>query len=198
MREVRPKEFLGWAAEAGIGVSPTHARVWPRNIDFVGGRVEPRYWVTPASLVELDRFVQSLMECMWPWTKLYLWPKCPGWLGELSEHSALCRVAAGVAGRVADAEGAIEFGRGEADAAALLLMCSAAYGWSCDTDVFFVSDRRDVILMVDHHRAVWAEFWDQARCDEFVAAMSGCGWELPTSPPDRTFREVGWMRRGGG
>lgn len=196
MRVKSEANFLRWASEASIVVDPKWATNWPRNLVFLGSAVEPRYWNLPTAAAALESFLHGALECLGPWDTVALWAKSPGWIQELAEESSLCRVAVRTLGPALDTDGAAEFARSDLDALMLVLLCSASFGWSWPSDLFFVSDQRDVLAMLDHHGVLWASFADPTKCDAFVSAMAARQWNLPTAPPDPTFKPRSWMKRG--
>lgn len=189
MRVLGNQEFLAWLRPAGIGIDPRYAADWPRNIKFRGVDL-PRYWITPTHAAEVEPFIVSILDAAAPWSHCYLWPKAGGWLADLAEDSPLCRELLRAHPAIGNADGAVEFGEGESDLLVSLMFCACAFGWSWPNDLFIVTDRRDVILMIDHHQVIWAMFNEALRREAFVASMSEAGFELPTSPPDPTFRAV--------
>lgn len=195
MKTVARDDFLKWVAEAGIGVDPKYAKNWPWNLSYEPCRIESRYWVTPSDLRGLEYFLRTAVSLLGEFKTLYLWPKSGGWLSELAEESALCRVALRVSGEAGDGAHALGFAQSEIDDALLLLTCSAGLGWSWVSDLYVITDQRDVVLMVDHHHCLWADFATQERCNRFVKTMTENDFLLPEAPPDSTFKPVSRMVR---
>ena len=197
MRTVPEAEFLSWVAEAEIGVDPEYAENWPRNLSFRTEDQESRYWLYPKTLRELEPFLGKVLEGVGG-GELFLWAKCDGWSDDLREESAVCAAALADIRAKVDSEDAVAFGPQDRAKLLLVLALAVSFGWSWPTDLYVLSEKRDVILMFDHHDCVWASFRGKEVCDTFVAHMREAGHDLPTSPPDETFKPADWMGDTGG
>lgn len=185
MGMIAKPEFLAWAEQAGINTQPYHA------LSFRHSPVEARYWQTPLTLLGAsEMFVNALCEGLGEWSRLMFWPV--DWVAERAAAGVvLCRIAAKAVGPGLESDGALSLDRDDMDVAKIILLSSMGLG----EDTYVVSDLADVVLFVDHHDVVWAQFKSQARCDQFVECIQRNGFELPRSPPDPTFRAMSWMDR---
>lgn len=197
MRTILQDEFLDWAAARGLGIEPTYAETWPRNLAFTRPQAESRYWCIPDEAASVPWFLDVLVTRLGAWKHLYLWPKSARWLETLAEGDhAPARYVASTLRSFWSSGCAIEFGRDDATVLTTLLFCAACFGESAWDDVYMVPEEADAFLMVDHHLVVWAKFASAVKCAAYVEALQKQGIELPTEPPDETFKPVPWMEPG--
>lgn len=97
-------------------------------------------------------------------------------------------------GGVWDRSEAVAFERRHSSNLINTLFCAAAFGWSWAHDIYLVPDSREAVLMIDHHDAAFATFPTGGECERYVEAMRCAGFELPTTPPDETFKPAPWMK----
>jgi hypothetical protein len=93
-----------------------------------------------------------------------------------------------------DYDGAILLDRGEIEVLITLLFCAASFGDAAKDDLYVVPESAHMLLTVDHHKVVWGEFASGEDCMAYVGALHRHGIELPTEPPDETFKAAPWMR----
>jgi hypothetical protein len=89
--------------------------------------------------------------------------------------------------------GAIGFEREEESLLIAVVFVHLLFGWCVDDDLYFVPNHGRQVLQTDHHGVIHARCRSEARVLELVAHMKEQGYELPTEPPDATFRWPAWM-----
>lgn len=194
MQTLSEDEFLGWAAPHGIAITPEYAEAWPRNLSFTRPGSESRFWCIPGEASVVPWFLDVLLEALGGWRHACFWPKDACWLKRLATSDYTPgRYVASTLKPVWDCGGAIKFNRKEIDTLATLMFCAACFGEGVYDDVYIVPDTLDVFLMIDHHEVIWAKFASRGRCTQYVEALRRQDIELPTEPPDETFKPLPWM-----
>jgi hypothetical protein len=98
--------------------------------------------------------------------------------------------------RIPDAwAGAVQFDRDDEDALLAVLFAYLAFGWCVDDDLFFIPDHGRQLLQTDHHDVIHVECGSEERVQTLVGHMAKAGYELPSEPPDWTFKRPNWMRK---
>ncbi len=136
------------------------------------------------------------------WRSIEVWPKVEDWGSDLRAavlpgYPSLLRFIAARIGEPLGTDGAIRFDGGDGNALYALLIALIAEGWSWTEDAYLLPDDDDIILLLDHHGVVHAEFRSEERLAQFTAALAAGGFPLPTEPPDRTFKRAPWMDQHG-
>jgi hypothetical protein len=193
MKAIAVEEFLNWASCHGIGVDPEYAKNWPRNLSFSTADADWRYWVIPENSHGIVRLLQALVEGLGQWQSIYLWPKSTSWLDEIQEDdNPVGRFAANSLKGISDGREALLFNRDESETLYTLAFCVAAFGWSWVSDIYLVPDSGDVVLMIDHHQAVWAKFQSKPRCDAYVESLRLAGFDFNQTSDGRSG--MPWMK----
>ena len=195
------KYFLDWAAAKGLGIDPAYPHSAVLSFD-VGGD-SSRFWRIPPRPERRPYFFVALLDAMGDWQSCRAWRHMGGWPDpNLIEPARIndvieARILNGLGIPLASAD-VLEFDRGELDSLVTLLLSTSIFGWSVGEDLYVVPDRARTLLKVSHHEVVHVDFCDVGEVDPFVAAMADCGFDLPTTVPDATFKMPSWMGGGGG
>jgi hypothetical protein len=188
MQPILPDDFLGWARAAGIGLDERYPGAG--SLSFLPPRALSRFWTLPGDPATWTHFAATFFEGLDPWSHGFVWPRA----GHARSREERVRVmllrGVGVPG---DWGGALRFQRGEEDTLVAVLFVFLAFAWCTDDDLFFVPDHARQIIRTDHHDVVHIEFAGEGRLHEFVAHMARAGHDLPTEPPDATFKRPPWM-----
>jgi hypothetical protein len=184
-------DFLRWAASAGIGTDPRY----PESgcLSLLPPRDHARFWVVPRDPATWPRFSDCILDGLDPWEGVFLWPRSGTWPaagegGSLNER--IREVILRGAGVPAGWAGALRFLDWEADAVVAVAFACLAFGWD---DLFLIPDHGRQLIQTDHHGVVHVACGSEPRVAEFVARTAAEGYELPTDPPDWTFRRPAWM-----
>jgi hypothetical protein len=190
------EDFLRWAAGVGIGFDPRYPE--SRLLCLLPPREHARFWVLPPEPSAWPHFAASLLGGLDEWDSGLLWPRSGRWPDPARSHSDQEAVrdvlwrGAGIPGGWA---GAVRLGREEEAALVAVLYGALAFGWCVDDDLFFVPGHGRQLLQTDHHDVVHFECASDERVQRLVGHMAAAGYELPTEPPDGTFRRPAWMGR---
>jgi hypothetical protein len=92
--------------------------------------------------------------------------------------------------------GAVRVDRAEEPAVVAVLFAAMAFGWCGADDLFFVPDHARQVIRTDHHDVLHAQCASEGRMGALVGHTAAAGYELPTEPPDWTFKRPAWMGRG--
>lgn len=194
MEAVPGEEFLRWASVLGVGLDPRYADSGYLRLLPPGDHA--RFWMVPADPTVWPHFVAELLDGLDSWASGYVWPRCGRWpehAKPLSHNAGVRDVILRGAGIPAGWVGAIRFDCSEADSLLAVLFAYLAFGWCGDDDLFFIPDHGRQLVQTDHHDVVHAECRSEDRIVQLVAHMAHAGYELPTEPPDWTFRRPAWM-----
>ena len=195
MRAVSGEEFLRWAAGAGVGFDPRY----PDYLTILPPADHARFWVVPADPATWPHFITGLLGGLDWWAAGYIWPRAGTWPAAARSESPNERVRDVVlrgAGIPDGWAGAIRFDRAEEGAVVAVLFAAMAFGWHGADDLFFVPDHARQLVRTDHHDVLHAECASEGRVEELVGHMAAAGYELPTEPPDWTFKRPAWMGSG--
>src|SRR5262249_44730673 len=130
------------------------------------------------------------------WSTGLLWPRSGAWPDPSQSRSLNDRVRDVVlrgAGIPGGWSGAIRFHQDEEETLAAVLFAYLTFGWCVDDDLFFVPDHGRQLVQTDHHDVIHAECSSEDRVLRLVEVMAEAGYELPTEPPDWTFKRPAWM-----
>jgi hypothetical protein len=197
METVPAEEFLRWAVGAGIDFDPRYPD--SRCLSLVPPRDHARFWALPGDPARWPHFVASLLGGLDKWATGLLWPRSGGWPHSSRSQSYNERVLDVVlrgAGVPDGRAGAIRFDRDEEGPLLAVVFAHLAFGWCVEDDLFFVPDHGRQLLQTDHHDVIHAECASAARARKLVRHMADAGYELPTEPPDWTFKRPAWMGSG--
>jgi hypothetical protein len=194
MQEVSGEEFLHWVASHRIGIDPRY----PDSgcLSLLPPTDHARFWVVPGDPARWPHLAAALLGGLDEWETGLLWPRLGHWPQFGSSRSRNERVRDVVlrgAGIPEGWSGAIRFWRDEEDTLVAVLFAFMAFGWCSKDDLFFVPDHARQLIQTDHHDAVHAECCSEERIRALVAHMAAKGYELPTEPPDETFKRPAWM-----
>jgi hypothetical protein len=194
MEAVGSDDFLKWAAGAGIGFDERYPDA--RCLGFVRPRDHSRFWTLPGDPHAWPHFAASILKGLDRWSWGFLWPRRGRWPTGDSSSSYEERVrdvvlrAAGIPDGWA---GAIRFADRDGDALIAVLFIHLAIGWCVEDDLYFIPDHGRQIVQTSHHDVVHVACADEDGVTEFVTHMAAAGYDLPTEPPDETFRWPAWM-----
>jgi hypothetical protein len=194
MEAISADEFLRWAAGVGIGFDERYPGA--RCLGFLPPSDHSRFWTLPGDPATWPRFAGSVLDGLDKWSSGFLWPRSGRWPGKERASSRKKAVRAFVlrgAGIPENWNGAVHFRRDEEDVLLAVLFVYLTFGWRTDDDLYFIPDHARQIVQTDHHDVIHVECADEGRALEFVQSMSKAGYELPTEPPDETFRRPAWM-----
>jgi hypothetical protein len=185
------------------GGRPATASGWTRYPDSGCLRLLPptdhaRFWAVPADPAAWPHVAASLLGGLDEWTTGLLWPRSGSWpqFGRAQSHNDGVRDIVLRGTGIPDGwSGAVRFGRDEEDAIVAVLFAYLAFGWCVDDDLFFFPDHARQMVQADHHAVLHAECRSEVRVLALVAHMAAEGYELPTDPPDWTFKRPAWMGR---
>ncbi len=194
MEAVRGDEFLRWAVEVGIGFDPRYPDA--RCLSLLPPSSHARFWVLPRDPATWPLFVTSLLFGLDEWATGLLWPRCGAW-PDTGQSRSLNESVRGVvlrgAGIPSGWAGAVRFHRDEEDVLATVLFAFLTFSWSVVDDLFFIPDHGRQLVQTDHHDVIHAECASEGRVRQLVEVMAEAGYELPTEPPDWTFKRPAWM-----
>ncbi len=195
MKNLHYSEFLQWAETKGIAFDPAYPR--SGTLSYVENQ-DSRFWVTPKQPEQQPFFIASLLELLgdWQWCRAWRskgsWPSPahidPDDFNELVEMTILRGL-----GLPLGTTDAVEFERGELSQLITLLFTTTVFGWSVAEDLYVVPDHGREFLKCSHDDVVHAIFRDANDVQSWVQKMSKRGFDLPTEPPDGTFKRPAWM-----
>lgn len=194
MQAVSSKEFWRLAAAQGFGVDPRY----PDSgcLSLIPLTDHARFWVVPPDPATWPHFVSSLLDGLDQWEAGVLWPRSGVWpqSGQSRSHNSGVRNVILRGAGVPDGwAGAIRFEREEEDVLIAILFSAMAFGWCVDDDLFFIPEHARQMLQTDHHNVIHAECRFPECVRKLVAHMATEGYQLPTEPPDWTFKRPAWM-----
>lgn len=194
MEAVPGEQFLRWAAGTGVGFDPRYPE--SPSLTLLPPREHARFWVLPADPATWPHFTASLLNGLDPWVSGFLWPSSGSWpnpLNSLSRNGRVRDVFLKGAGIPPGWAGALRFRRDEEDVLVAVFFAFLTFGWCVDDDLYFVPHHGRQIIQTDHHDVIHAECATDERIQTLVAHMAKEGYDLPTEPPDWTFRRPAWM-----
>jgi hypothetical protein len=191
---VTGEAFLAWAGGVGLGFNPDYPDA--RVFGLLPPRESARFWVRPGDPATWPHFAGAILKGLDHWEKGYLWPRLGRWPAAADSRSANERVRDVVlrgAGIPDGWIGAIRFNRDERSAILAVMFAYLAFGWCSADDLYFVPNHGRQVVQTDHHDVVHAECADEGLMLELVRHMASSGYELPSEPPDWTFKRPTWM-----
>jgi len=198
MEAVSGAEFLRWAAGVGVGFDERYPD--SRYLSLLPPRDHARFWVLPADPATWPHFAASLLSGLDEWAAGLLWPCAGDWPDSRrskSYNEGVRDVVLRGAGVPDEWRGAVRFERDEENVLLAVLFAYLAFGWGRDDDLFFVPDHGRQLLHTSHHDVIHAQCTSEERVQKLVGHMAKEGYELPTEPPDWTFKRPAWMSSGG-
>lgn len=187
-------DFMRWAAAVGIGIDPRYPQSGCLSLLPPGDH--SRFWVLPADPASWPHFADSFLAALDSWNAVYLWPRAGTWppavpTGSLDEQvRAVILRGAGVPPAW---HGALRFSGRESDAVVAIVFAYLTFGWCTDDDLFLIPDHGRQLVQTDHHHVIHVQTRSESRALEVVARLAADGYELPTDPPDWTFKRPAWM-----
>jgi hypothetical protein len=154
--------------------------------------------VLPVEPVSWPHFAASLLTGLDEWKAGLLWPRSACWpAGRQTQayHEGVREVVLRGAGIPQGWRGAIRFERDEVSALLAVLFVYLALGECVGDDLFFIPDHGQQLIQTDHHQVIHAECTSAERVQQSVRHMAEAGYELPSEPPDGTFRRPPWMAK---
>jgi hypothetical protein len=194
MEGVRGEEFLRWAAGVGIGFDPRYPD--SRRLCLLPTREHARFWGLPADPAAWPHFVASLLDGLDEWASGFLWPRSGTWPESRQSqqyNEGVRDVVLRGAGVPDGWAGAVRIERDEEEALLAVLFVYMAFGWCVDDDLFFIPNHGRQLLQTDHHDVIHAVCASEGRVLKLVGDMAKACYELPTEPPDWTFKRPAWM-----
>jgi hypothetical protein len=186
--------FFRSTEKLGIGFDPRYPDA--RHLTLLPPTESNRFWTLPGDPRAWPPFVLTLLGSLDDWAEGLLWARDGSWPPHLTA-SPIIEGVRGVVLRgvgIPDAwTGAVRFKRGEENELVAVIYVFLAFGWCVKDDLFFVPDHGRQILRTDHHDVIHVECRTEERVNQLVAHMAGEGYELPTEPPDWTFKWPAWM-----
>lgn len=196
MDAVSADEFFRWTASVCIGIDPRY----PNSgcLTLLPPRGHARFWVLPGDPAAWPYFSDCFLAGLDPWSDVILWPRAGSWPAgrdaELTER--VLGVILRGAGVPSGWGGALRFAHRERDVVVAILFAFLTFGWCTDDDLFVIPDHGRQIIQTDHHGVVHINCGSESRVFDYVAHMAAAGYELPTEPPDATFKWPAWMGPG--
>jgi hypothetical protein len=197
MELLRSEDFWRWAAGVGIGLDPEYAEAG--QLALLARNDHARFWELPSDPAVWPHFAASLLEALDEWDTGLLWPRWGQWpdpARSQSRNDGVRDVVLRGAGVPGGWEGAVRFRREEEPTLLAILFSYLAFGWCVRDDLYFVPDHGRQLLMTSHHDVIHAEGLSEERVQWLVADMAEAGYDLPTEPPDWTFKRPAWMGSG--
>lgn len=192
MRLVSETQFLQWAALSGVELDPQWSQAGgTRWLKFQGGEAAQRFWVVPNDPRGLLTFISALLSALDAWETCSVLKREGGWTYTHEQDGR--RPLLDALGIPESQEPALEVGAAESPALLLLIMTQLAFGWCAHDDLWLVPDHGKQVFFTDHHGVIHVEFQQPRSVAGFVERMSAAGFELPTEPPDESFRWPAWM-----
>jgi hypothetical protein len=186
-------EFLVWAASVGVGFDPRYPHSdW---LVLLAPDSHSRFWEMPEYPYAIPDFLETAVNALDPWEIGYLWPRDARWCTatDCLANEAVRDVIWRGAGMPLGLDCAARVGRDERSEVVAVLFAALALGGDGCSDVFFVPDHARQIVYSGHHDVLHVDCVDEARMLEFVRDMRSAGIDLPTEPPDATFKRPSWM-----
>jgi hypothetical protein len=194
MEMVSAAEFLRWATDRGIGFDERYPDA--HCLGFVPPRDFARFWALPKAPSTWPDLAATVLEGLDDWSYGFLRPRSGEWPGTdqaSSPQEGVRRFVLRSAGIPEGWPGAVRFSRDEEDAIVSILFIYLTFGWCVDDDLYFIPERGCQLVQTDHHDVIHVECIEERRMLEFVRHMSQADYELPTEPPDWTFKRPAWM-----
>lgn len=192
MEAIRAEDFLGWAAGVGIEVAPRDPGAG--RTAFALPHEHSRFWVLPNGPARWPPFIAAFLTGLDEWSSGFLWPRFGRWPEASSPGTSEVRdVVLRGAGVPGGWDGALRFDAAESDLIAAILFPYLVFGWCADDDLFFIPGHGRQVIRTDHHDVIEIRCLSEERVRAFVAHMIEEGYDLPTEPPDGTFRWPAWM-----
>ena len=192
MKLLSDPEFRQLAATFGFGPSPEY----PSSDHWVSLRTElelRRYWAYPDE-AGAPAFARALLEAGGPAETYWIRPSRGDWFDRLRPGEGWSSVwdtlvlAYGVpSGHVGAVGLSSQDPRLEAFLSLQLIM-----GTSLISDAVVLPSHGHHLWFFEHHDVVWAEFSDEETLATHIASLRAAGYELPSEPPDDTFKPQGW------
>jgi len=194
MQAVTEAAFRTWATSQGIRVGDPAYPYYPRDLSFPSSSVR-RFWDNPDSEAELRALHRAAIDCLHAAESIVVWFRFRGLIQGAARDSGSRPDAKHILEpfrEFGDSDG-IKFSLHEIPQLLDLLGAVARFGWCVDWDAFVVPEHGDIVLFLDHHDVIWAQFKTDALQSRFVEEMAERGWRLPTDYPDATFKPQDWI-----
>jgi hypothetical protein len=194
MEAVRSEDFLEWTSSVGIGFDPRYPET--RCLCLLPPRDHARFWVLPTDPAAWPHLAGTLLDALDDWVSGLLWPRSGSWptpAPSQDYHLAVRDVLLHGAGIPAGWAGAVRFSREEKDVLLAALFAYLVFGWCVDDDLYFVPDHGRQLLQTAHHDVIHVECSSEDRLQRLVTDVAHAGYQLPSEPPDCTFKRPAWM-----
>jgi hypothetical protein len=196
MKTLTEEAFLKWAKSVGLGLDARYPRSAVLTFEQESER---RFWCVPPERERRPYFIERFFELMGDWQTCYIWRHCGSWpapelvqqQGGINDAVEL-RILQGLSLPLGTAA-VLEFQRAELDSMITLLFSTTVFAWSVGEDLYVVPDHARHIIKTDHHGVIHASFHDAADVRSWVSQMAEWDFELPSDPPDPTFKRPPWM-----
>lgn len=189
MRWVNERQCLAWAAERGVELDPQWSHAGTRWLRFRGDGGAARFWCTPEPGRALLTFAAALLRSMDPWKTCSVLKREGGFYTEYDDRGSIL----GIVGLQGTGHPAVELAATESGTLLIILMSQLAFGGCTDDDIWIIPDHGQQLLFTDHHGAAHLVVRQPESIAESVERITSAGFELPSRPPDRTFRWPDWM-----
>lgn len=192
MRLVTEREFLKWAAQRDVVLDPRWSESGGTRWLKLGSNEDAhRFWITPTEASGRLTFIAHLLRSMGEVGTWGVFKREGGWTYAHEEDGR--RPILDAIGLKESRCPAVMLDAADQSALILVILVQLAFGWCTRDDIWVVPDDGRHALYTDHHGVIQVSFADKECVDEFVKRMSAAGFELPTVPPDATFRWPDWM-----
>lgn len=192
MQPVSAEAFHTWAAGSGVG---RHA-VYPADLCFPSGTEHARFWVLPGDQHTWPHFIAAFLGGLDPWNWGCLWPRAGRWPvphEPPQRNERVRRVLLPDLVPLAGQSLALRFEASELDQLTACLFGFLAFAAQGADDLYFIPEHGQQIIQTDHHEVVHVACREEPRIGQLVSHMSRQGYDLPTEPPDWTFRWPTWL-----
>ncbi|MGO9953965.1 MAG: hypothetical protein ACLPN1_17375 [Dissulfurispiraceae bacterium] len=195
MQTISSDDFVRWAAARQLRYEQKSAG--SDEFLFADTEGENRYWLYPEQASEVPHFVNAIIKALDPTEHYWVYPNRGCWsLGKKVEswpqYQAWLPMIQGL-GISPGFIGALCFATTDISRLSALLFLQITLGPSVHIDTYLVPEDGNTILYFSHHDVVHIAFRNNYCLNKTIETLVAAGYQLPTDPPDDTFKPVPWM-----
>lgn len=172
MKIISKSSFLRQFSSHGIALDGRYSP--PQTLVFEGTSDWRWSWKTPSRIKVLPSWITRLVDAARPENKIYLYPRDGAWTSGDSLKLFQMSIIFSAYGLKPTGDEVIEAEESERDAVESLFFLALVHGGTVQDDIFLIPDNANVILYVDHHESINADFKDGEFMNQFLPEIPEC------------------------